>query len=69
MVNEQLREIPKKSIKDMHDILLKEQFKLPDNYEAKILKLEEELHSESITSENLKELIHLYTVIICYSIK
>lgn len=57
----------KKSIKDRYDILLKEQFNLSDNYEDRIIKLEQELHNKTINSDNLNVLIHLYTVCLAYS--
>ena len=44
-------------------ILLEQQFSLPNNFEQKIKELEEKLQTKNISANSLKDLIHLYTVI------
>lgn len=43
-------------------VLLEQQFKLPENFQMKILCLEEDLENKKITGDQLVELINLYSV-------
>jgi len=43
-------------------LLFESQFTLPDNFEAKVLYLEEVLNCGKFNKDNLNELVELYTV-------
>jgi len=60
-------EIDKQSYKKLarrnsKQISIEQQFSLPDNFEVRILQLEDDLEHKLMNGEKLVELIHLYSV-------